>query len=181
VLHHKSYKGWYVGYHQTSFENWLSINSDGVLKPSIVVRHREQLERVGFPFPTFAIWVWKGRLDRMSEMANVLWHASTKRTKVVVVLKVKYKWEDLLKTKEECYVSLSHYIDFSDDMGFSENQQGTLLGKPISLDKIKLVKIYDLKKYISIKEKVNGDSSKNEEARRARESISTTSSTEDSV
>jgi hypothetical protein len=136
-----------IGYHITSIEHWEGIRRSGKLIPYRVYEHETKLVGLGFEAPVMAIWLWMNRLDEMSEMANVMWHVTRKKTKCVVVLEVTYDHEtDAIRNGN--WLSLNHHIAYADDALFYESSKGILLWKEIPLSRIRLVREYNLEKYV---------------------------------
>lgn len=135
-----------IGYHQTSLENWLRIQKEG-LQLYEIKRHGKLLKEVGFSLPVMAIWIWKEQLDLVSLHMNVLWHMREHSTKRVVSLSVQYTEGDLLRL-ERSAVNVTHWLDM-EGIRFYENSQATLLARPVPIERLKLLRQFNWSRYLS--------------------------------
>lgn len=140
-----------IGYHHTSWECWKQIQKAGAILPYRHMRHEQELVDSGFKPPVLGVWIWTEPMDLASEYANVFWHVCTKRTKRVVILQVEwYESERLLTGDGRNYVSLYHRITWDNVVEFHENSIATILGSPIPLAGIKLLREYDFSDHVRI-------------------------------
>jgi len=132
-----------IGYHYTSWSNWLNIQYRGLVPYKI---KNEELEDY-FEDGIEGIWVWKHKLSKMAHVGSVLWQFATKADTKIVQLEVAYRPKDRL-----CWyknpVTLSHTGYFGKYQYHSGKEKAYILFERVSPKNIKLIDIYDLKKLI---------------------------------
>ncbi len=131
------------GYHYTSFEAWERIKREGLIPQPL---HKPELSRY-FRKIINGIWIWKKRMFGGAHIGSILFQVATKQTLKVVCLEVSYNPQYILKYKGK-YIILYHNGLMGDWYYHSGKQTSIIITNPIPPSKIKLVKIYDLKKLL---------------------------------
>jgi len=135
-----------IGYHYTSYDDWLQIKKDGLV-PYLI--YKPELQKY---FPNQAImgiWVWKQRFHGAPHAGSVLHQVAFKATPHVVLLSVDYSPNDILKyqwpeTKEWGEVNLTHDGNIEQWIYHTGKEESVIVTKRISPSHIKLLKEYDI-------------------------------------
>jgi len=128
-----------VGYHYTSWENWLKIQKEG-LKP-YYLKNLQNYKIKG-------IWIWPERLLGLSHVGSLLYHVSSKRTLKIVLLRVQYNPHDYCYVdSESCIVETKHNGQIG-DWSYHTGEIGVIVASPISPEKITLERVYDLEELL---------------------------------
>ncbi len=87
-----------IGYHFTSWRNWLKIQKQGIIPYDIDFNSNMLFSNASFKIDVVkGIWLWKNRQKGKSNFGIMLDRAVKLKTFKIVVLKVKYNQKDLLK------------------------------------------------------------------------------------
>lgn len=127
-----------IGYHYTSWQNWLKIKKKG-LQPYLIDKPEIKCY---YPNGLYGIWIWKNRLLDKEHIGSILWQIYTKCSFEIVELKVVYSINDLYKDEKYCFDAITHTGDIR-GWKYHENVPVIILGKPVLPSNIKLVKKYD--------------------------------------
>jgi hypothetical protein len=138
-----------IGYHYTSFDNWLQIQKEGLIPYEI---HKQELEKY-FPHrKLMGIWVWTGRFYGEPHAGSVIYQVAYRATPHVVLLSVGYDEKDILKYHwpdgRWGDVRISHDGHVEKWIYHTGVEESVLVTKPIPPKKIHLVREYDLVKLL---------------------------------
>jgi hypothetical protein len=131
-----------VGYHYTSWRNWLSIKKYGMRPYEI---NKPELQEY-FDYYPLGIWCWTEEPSGKSEVGSILFQLSTKAQTKIVKLELSYTDDDLLYYEGNGYKQkiLLYHVGHIEKWTYHENQEAVIITNPIPADKIKLVRVYDL-------------------------------------
>lgn len=133
-----------VGYHYTSWRNWLSIQEHGGIEPYTI----DNLElRQYFDYPPLGIWVWEKELKPVSELGSVIYQLATKSQTKVVKLEVQYNDDDVLCVDdygEKRRVRLWHTGEIGKWQYHPDRPEALVVTAAIKPENIKLLKTFDL-------------------------------------
>jgi hypothetical protein len=78
-----------IGYHYTSYKNWLKIKKEGLIPYKI---KNDGLKNIWYlKRPVYGIWLWKRNFKGISKMGTLLDRVFRLRETRIVVLKVSYQ------------------------------------------------------------------------------------------
>jgi hypothetical protein len=125
-----------IGYHFTSWSNWLKIKKEGLVP---YLCHEQDLAQYGIGK---VIWMWPNMGDKRHVAGSVLYQVSTKAESKVVLLEAQFEVTDTLH-----WVSITHDGTVG-KWTYHKGKPGLLVKNPIPAKQIKLLKVYDLEKLI---------------------------------
>lgn len=130
-----------VGYHYTSYKNWLKIKKVG-LHPQLIM-HKDILPIL--VAGTRGIWIWRKRHRGKANVGNVMRVAAVHNTSRVVLLKIYFKDRDIVRRWGQRVrighdATIENFVYHSADRDFA-----WLLNKIIDPVDIELIRDYDLK------------------------------------
>jgi hypothetical protein len=125
-----------VGYHYTSFENWLGIKEDGLIPYEIKHDFSEW-----FDGKIYGVWLWKHKGRGRSGFGSLIDRLIKLNTKKVVLLEVKYKEKDRLAKNGEA-IYLTHDGSLG-NLVYHKRKESVIVTKRITPKNIKLLRIYD--------------------------------------
>lgn len=141
-----------IGYHYTTFENWIKIKVDGLLPsqpiqydlPGLQVDHQFLHKQFNFEMPD-CIWVWKYELIQPTHLGTLLFQMISKVSFEIVVIEVKYsKWDQL---KPSTLMKGQHYSYFHNgnigEWRYHKDVPFDLLKKRIPPNRLKLKDYYN--------------------------------------
>lgn len=138
-----------IGYHYTSYKNWLKIKKQGLkvypIKDWWLLKNLIEAD-----FPTKGIYVWKKKQNPKEHLGVMLDQLMDKNETKIVCLSVDYTDEDKLKTLWGQGVDIFHDGDI-ENFHYHTKARGTLLGRKISPERIKLLGVYDFEKVEKLK------------------------------
>lgn len=139
-----------IGYHYTSWDNWLSIEQRGLHPYDLKKREiTEALERDGLiRGPVYAIFTWKRAQSGRELAGSIMFHALGKTCTRVVELKLTYAHDDRIWRCNGGAVDLFHDMD---DRGpghcfWHRQVPAFLLKNPVPPKRIRLLRVFDLTK-----------------------------------
>ncbi len=136
------------GCHITSIDHYEQIKQSGGIVPYHITDHEATFVEAGYRRPVIGIWIWVRPLDKYSEFMNAIWHVQKKLCTRIVVLNIKYEFEDVLKNPKDQYGCVEHHISYGTSAEFYENEKAVLLRDKVGMDRIKLVMQYNFDQYI---------------------------------
>lgn len=133
-----------VGYHYTSYDNWLKIQEKG-LAPRLV-RNLEVyngMESIGdYRRQVFGVWVWETRHTGQTHLGGVLRVLAVHKATRVVFLKVYYEETDKIKIKGKDLTIIHDGV--IGDFDYHNKEKSVLLKHIIPPKQIELVSEYNL-------------------------------------
>lgn len=132
-----------VGYHYTSYDNWLQIRHLGLI-PYSLYRLRPSYEVDG-------VWLWPSRLLGDAHVGAIVFHLAEKRTIKIVLLKVLYDTCDIWKPRGILRKGLDVFTlhnGFIGDWQYHFDEEGIVVTGWIPPEDIKLEKVYDLEELL---------------------------------
>lgn len=139
-----------TGYHYTSLENWSHIEQVG-LQPYLIRKPEfNELQASGIlPMEIRGVWLWPEEPLGLSNVGNIIFQISSKRTLNVVKMKVLYKEKERLTGNDGSNVNLYHTGTISNDQQSSSliyhsGEKGIIINRSINVDRISLIKVYNL-------------------------------------
>lgn len=144
-----------IGFHYTSFDNWLNIQKNG-MKP-YPIRNVDFTEFFGVKRKK-GIWVWEEPQEGLAHFGSVIYQVSSKASLKIVRLALEYDFDrDVLKSpwSDEQSFLLSHTGNIGNLDYHDGTQKARLLVNPVPTEKIWLVDEYDLLELLAPKVKIN--------------------------
>lgn len=92
-----------IGYHYTSFANWLNIQRDGLLP--YWIDHPQVVRLAG---AIHGIFVWSNRPDELAHVGNIIFQIGSKASLHIVRLRLEYEDQDEWTSRQGERVRLHH-------------------------------------------------------------------------
>lgn len=135
-----------TGYHYTSWENWQSIQKEGLqpyqMRQADLIRLARMYLSEDAVRQLYSIWVWLDRLMGVAHTGAILFQLATKNTHRVVLLRVTYKKEDVLRLGGQRVVAC--HEGFIEAWHYHSGDQAVLVTTPIPPEDIQLLRVYDV-------------------------------------
>ena len=128
-----------TGFHYTSYENWLHIQSEGLVPYPI--RKKEFNEF--FPDGLMGVWVWQRELIGDEHIGSVLWQLATKSSTRLVKLQVEYNLHAQVKTASGDTFTILHDGVFG-DWKYHHGAEAIVIAETIPPEHIYRLATYDL-------------------------------------
>lgn len=138
-----------IGYHYTSYDNWLQIQKEGMFP------YRIRKPEIQHYFPKkkiMGIWIWRERFHGIPHAGSVLYQVAYRATPHVVLLSVEYEPNDILKYQwpdgRWGDVCINHDGHIEKWIYHTGKEESVLVTVPIPPSKIHLVRDYDIVKLL---------------------------------
>lgn len=140
---------WEVGYHYTSWTNWLTIREEG-LKP--VPLSEDKIAKVRpktiDDWNGHAVWVWVERLNALEHMGSLIYQLAKRNEAKIVHLRVWYQFKDRLPPHPNLQengnrLGLTHNGAI-DGYRYHARTRSCLLVNTVPPENIELLRTYDL-------------------------------------
>lgn len=134
-----------IGYHYTSYQNWLNIMNKGLR-----LQHIDKPElKKWFPDGVDGVWVWERELSPIDELGSVLWQLQSKTRTKIVKLEIEFHYGQWLywhdpETHSQMSVSLTHTGVMGDYLFHPGSPVARILTEPVLPENIKLVRVFEL-------------------------------------
>ena len=129
-----------IGWHYTSYENWLKIQTEG-LRPYPI--SKPDLARFYPDATVMGIWAWIDRPVGLAHAGNCVYQMATKGVSKVVMLKVRYDKKDTVGPGG--FHLLFHHDGHIEQLVYHDGSQTAyVVGVPIPPEDIELVEVFDL-------------------------------------
>lgn len=132
-----------IGYHYTSYQNWLEIQQTG-LRPYHIPE--EKLDCY-FPGGVQGIWLWKSDLTHWSHVGTILFQVGSKGVPHVVKLRCQFRGDALLRWGSKNVV-LGHRGAIGEWM-YHADEPACIVMDTIKPKNIRLAGEYDLVKLLA--------------------------------
>lgn len=143
-----------LGYHYTSWYNWLKIEQEGLkpydLRKPELVKELKSLNVIPWhQIKLYGIFCWKARHHGQELMGDLLFHATGKATTRIVEIEIEYGVGDtLLRPSDSATVDLFHDMDPSPhEPGYKfwhDRLPALLLKNPVPTERLRLLRVFDL-------------------------------------
>ncbi len=132
----------YIGYHYTSYDNWLKIKYEGLVPYNIDYKTSELTDIRGIK----GIFVFEEKLEGLSHFGTVIFHCGAKNVTKIVQLKVIYNYILCFKTdKDDDIIRLPH-IGGIGKLIYHTGEYLHIISDSVKPKDIELIGIYDLEK-----------------------------------
>jgi hypothetical protein len=130
-----------IGYHYTSYKNFLKIRKRGLVPQELPLHIKHHLvdRKINI---TIGSWVWLRKPTGRNHLGNLIRVLAKHNTDKVCVLRVEFPDEDVCQHEGD-KVLLKHDANI-DDFVYHKNCPAYLVMKPIPPEKIQLLDAYDL-------------------------------------
>lgn len=139
-----------IGYHYTGMSNWKSIVADGKM-----MTYEIRKPDLGLYFSTDVvqgIWIWKRKLVGLSHFGTIILQAGNKKEHEIVMLELQYEPRKIVRYDGR-EASFKHFGNIN-GLVYHESEPAVVYRFPLTLDRIKLVRVYELTKIIEAYETV---------------------------
>jgi hypothetical protein len=130
-----------VGYHYTSYKNWLSIQETGL---KIYPINHPALESY-FEKQVFGIWTWATRPTGKSELGSIIFQTSVKQSTKIILLEFDYNEKDILRNPDNITGKVNLYHDgVIGSWYYHKDELAYIVTTNIAPENIRLVKEFNL-------------------------------------
>lgn len=132
-----------IGYHYTTYKNWLKIQREG-LKPSKF--HSwvlDALKEKGSNLKE-GVWLWANKPDKESHIGNLVYQLAKGEGLKIAVLEVIYANKDI-HTVDRRRVALMHKGSIG-SWNYHQDEKAHVIPFAIPPHRVKLIKVYDFAK-----------------------------------
>ena len=141
-----------IGYHYTSYKNWLDIRENG-LQPYPITKKEFRQYHQDNPETVNAVWLWERKFRGRPHIGAILYQFSTKNDTKIVWLECEWFYIEQLFIKDKdgefCPVELGHDGMIGNAKYHNvDHHKSRLITKPIPPQRIKLLKTYDLQELL---------------------------------
>lgn len=131
-----------IGYHYTSYKNWLKIKEEGLLPKTC---QNDSLADL-FPKGVMGFWVWQNDLKGNSHIGTIIHRVQSKRNKRIVKLRLKYSDTDTLRYKGDKIILF--HAGVIGKWTYHLKEPAVIITKRIDPKNIELVSDYNLNKLL---------------------------------
>jgi len=135
-----------IGYHYTSYSNWLKIKKTGLFPYEI---NKPELKKF-FPNGIMGIWTWQNNLHGIEHDGSVIFQMASKGEYRVAKLRYEYSNDEILRflggKVQICHNGKISAIkgEFENDFIYHNETKAWILTRPIEPKRITLVGVYGI-------------------------------------
>jgi hypothetical protein len=131
-----------IGYHYTTYENWLKIKKEGLIPYDL---DREEFEDI-LAKRVKGIWVWTRRFRGIDKLGTLMDRLGYKCRTKLVILEVTFNHKDMLHAYNGCRVYTYHTGSIG-NLIYHKKAPSIIIIKRIPPENIKLCAVYDFKQF----------------------------------
>lgn len=140
-----------LGYHFTTLEAYEAIAKEGLVLAPVSQVHHEDFHDVMHLLKDGAIWIYKHPQKDVSLLAMIFYVAFELDTRQICLLKVEYEEDQaasIIASRGSNIVKLYHTLTVGEYSGHYK-EPIELLIEPVSPEKVKLLKTWNLEKWLN--------------------------------
>lgn len=139
--------GTMIGYHYTSWKNWLKIRREGLIPQ--LIKERELTRH--FKEPIFGVYVWKEKNDILGNIGDIFRVLSMHEQTHIVLLKIDFSRKDILrKSYKGENISLTPFSSIGNFEYHFGGFEAYVLKNKIPISRINLIKSWNLLKLFKV-------------------------------
>ena len=127
-----------IGYHYTTYANWLKIKKQGLIP--YMIEHDEILDTLKKPI--WGVFLWQRRQRGISHLGCLLDRMIKKKSPKLVLLKARYNKNDILEQIGDDTISLDHTGELGEWV-YHKSEPVVIVKVKIPVKNIELIRIYN--------------------------------------